>query len=76
MPRDVDRHCCDGRCANGQGCPAFAPGVIDGPHWPYAPKWRRAARMAGWLMCCLLMFGIGVGTTWALDQLALSWSRA
>lgn len=35
MPRDaLPRTCCDGRCTRGHGCPAFAPGVIDGPYKP------------------------------------------
>ena len=47
-----DRICCDGLCAQGQPCPALckarqasmrgvlrlAPGVIDGPHKPAAPR--------------------------------------
>ncbi len=32
MSRADERFCCDGRCCQGRGCPAFAPGVIDGPH--------------------------------------------
>lgn len=26
------RRCCDGLCNQGRRCPAFAPGVIEGPH--------------------------------------------
>ena len=32
MREHIERSCCDGRCTTGQGCPAFAPGVIDGPY--------------------------------------------
>jgi len=36
------RTCCDGRCTRPGGtCPAFAPGVIDGPH-------TRARRALAW----------------------------
>lgn len=41
MKRHLDkvkeRICCDGGCTLGLGCPAYAPGVIEGPA-------RRAAR--------------------------------
>jgi len=30
--RRAERNCCDGLCTRGQPCPAFAPGVIEGPH--------------------------------------------
>lgn len=30
--RATNRTCCDGLCQQGRQCPAFAPGVIDGPH--------------------------------------------
>jgi hypothetical protein len=30
--RATERTCCDGLCTKSQPCPAFAPGVIDGPH--------------------------------------------
>jgi len=43
MPRNRDRHCCDGRCVYGQGCPAFAPGAIDGPHRRLDRTWWRPA---------------------------------
>lgn len=36
------RHCCDGRCQNGQPCASFAaPIEIDGP---YTRGWRRLLR--------------------------------
>ena len=43
MPRDLtrprsERHCCDGLCVEGRICPAFAPGVIQGPY----PRRRKA----------------------------------
>ena len=36
----MKRRCCDGLCQQGRFCPAFAPGVIEGP---YKRSVRRAA---------------------------------
>ncbi len=46
-----NRHCCDGLCQLGRGCPLvdadrvpplrLAPGVIDGPHRPKQGRIRR-----------------------------------
>ncbi len=39
------RFCCDGKCTrDGTTCPAFAPGVIDGPHKPKTGLWRAILR--------------------------------
>lgn len=46
MARELpERTCCDGGCDRGLPCPAFAPGVIDGPH-RRATWWRR---IVAWL---------------------------
>lgn len=52
----MKRRCCDGLCQQARHCPAFAPGVIEGPHRRSAR--RKAATQArnavegvlGWLL--------------------------
>lgn len=44
----MSRTCCDGRCTRAGGtCPAFALGVIDGPHTNgrHALAWRWVRRV-------------------------------
>lgn len=36
-----ERTCCDGLCARGYPCPAFAPGVIQGPYHRRRASWLR-----------------------------------
>ena len=36
--RASERTCCDGLCTKSLPCPAFAPGVIDGPHSKRTPR--------------------------------------
>lgn len=43
------RLCCDGGCQNGGTCPAFAPGVISGPH-ARRQRMRNSTKALTWLM--------------------------
>lgn len=59
--RPPERHCCDGQCLQGCPCPAFAPGVIQGPYWRRHPV-RRAMRALGDLLAVATVALLG---TWA-----------
>lgn len=52
----MKRYCCDHHCVQGRRCPAFAPGVIDGPHLN-----RQSTALKKWLLrCAVLMFLLAV----------------
>ena len=61
MPRE--RHCCDGLCTTAKrGCPAFAPGVIEGP--VSRPMWPRLKRVLWALGACWLLAAALVWWAW------------
>lgn len=60
----MTRTCCDGRCTRPGGhCPAFAPGVIDGPHLNARRElaWRWVRRVALALLAGAAVLG---GVPW------------
>lgn len=62
MARDVhasSRQCCDGGCQSGGTCPAFAPGVISGPH-ARRQRMRKAAVVLTWLMAPIALMAVVV----------------
>jgi hypothetical protein len=47
------RHCCEGRCASGQRCPAFAPGVLE------IHRAQRTWRLVAlWVVSGLVVLGV------------------